>query len=94
MFKSISKSISNIIKAFVNNRFPPPAIPNPLHCPIVTYDMPEEQTDGIYRWISNAHAGQDPSCSRDVQPGPTHPTLKTNPLAEVAEKGRNLGQHQ
>jgi hypothetical protein len=94
MFLTISKSISNIINTFVNNRFPRPAIPNPLRYLIVTYDTPEEQMDGISRWISNAHTGQDPSCSRDVLPGPTHPTLKTNPLAEVAEKGRNLGQRQ
>jgi hypothetical protein len=66
VFLTTSQSISNNLSNFVNNRFPRAASPDPVYYPIVTYDMPEEQMEGISRWISNAHEGEEDPTNRDL----------------------------
>jgi hypothetical protein len=66
MFLTTSQSISNNLSNFVSNRFPRAASPDPVYYPIVTYDMPEEQMEGISRWISNAHEGEEDPTNRDL----------------------------
>ena len=66
MFLTTTKSISNNLRNFISNIFPRPATPDPVYYPIVTYDMPEEQMEGISRWVNNAHEGEEDPTNRDL----------------------------
>jgi hypothetical protein len=59
-------SNSNNLNTFITSKVPRSSTPEIVYYPIVTYDMSEEQMAGIYRWIINAHEGEEDPLDRSL----------------------------